>query len=346
MKKSLSSLLFILLGILILAGALMVLGVALAQTNGVETTATSTPTDLASRSNSEFCSTVASRIGGVAIPAGDVCDVVIVRQTPTIVGHDGRDLNKFTLMNSVAEFTRVGVTGGNVYVMGDFSLLETELNPVLRLIAEYGWTVTGVHNHMIEESPKLTFVHWEATGDPNTIIARMNSIFAATSIKGTGTGTTTPPMATTTHAVTPTGPITLSVIKHLCPSNIQNESDLTGQDKGAICPVLAPSVTSTTTGISSSSFIITAREDGQATSLLSEAPTIVTEAGVSHFSWASIPRGDVTITEMTSVGSRFGFAELDASDTSTLISSGNRVINLNTRGDADGMITIHIYNFR
>src|SRR6185369_13376763 len=53
-----------------------------------------------------FCTDLGNRLGGVSIPNGDVCDVVLVRQSPTITSATmpGMALNKFTLMNSVIEF--------------------------------------------------------------------------------------------------------------------------------------------------------------------------------------------------------------------------------------------------
>lgn len=68
--------------------------------------------------------------------------------------------------------------------MGDFALLESEMNPVLQVLTEAGWTVTGIHNHMILESPKTSFMHWETQGDLNTIIGQIKNALAQTSIQG------------------------------------------------------------------------------------------------------------------------------------------------------------------
>jgi hypothetical protein len=141
------------------------------------------------------CSDIASRLGGLPVPNGPVCDVVVVRQSPQITGSDGMNLTQFTLMNSVLEFTAApsnATTGGGeqpatsqqVYVMGDFALLETEMNGVLAVVKDNGWTVTGIHNHMINETPKTTFMHWEARGNLDTIIDQANAAFDETSIKG------------------------------------------------------------------------------------------------------------------------------------------------------------------
>jgi hypothetical protein len=95
-------------------------------------------------------------------------------------------MNKFTLMNSVIEFMASNTSSSNqsVYVMGDFALLESEMNPVLQILTKSGWTVTGIHNHMILESPKTTFMHWETQGDLNTIIGQIKDALAETSIQG------------------------------------------------------------------------------------------------------------------------------------------------------------------
>jgi hypothetical protein len=137
------------------------------------------------------CPGLGKTLGGIPVPSGNVCDVVIVRQTPEIMGHNGLVMNKFTLMNSVIEFMPTNTTSSSsspsnqsVYVMGDFALLESEMNPVLQVLTEAGWTVTGIHNHMILESPKTSFMHWETQGDLNTIVGQIKNALAETSIQG------------------------------------------------------------------------------------------------------------------------------------------------------------------
>ncbi len=145
-----------------------------------ETTVPPTTTNFTTTAAQE-CSDIANRLDGTGIPSGDVCDVVFVRESPQIIGNDGRELNKFTLMNSVLEFER---EGSGFYVLGDFALLETEMNDVLRVVKNNGWTVTGIHNHMILENPKTTFIHWETTGSLDNLVNQINEALAQTSIKG------------------------------------------------------------------------------------------------------------------------------------------------------------------
>jgi hypothetical protein len=144
------------------------------------------------------CKAIATKLGGIGVPSGKVCDVVVVRQAPQVTGHNGLNLNQFTLMNSVIEFlvipANATTSGGNsttttttaskrVYVMSDFALLETEMNDVLSVVKDNAWTVTGIHNHMINETPKTTFMHWEVQGDINEIVDQANEALNETSIK-------------------------------------------------------------------------------------------------------------------------------------------------------------------
>lgn len=141
------------------------------------------------------CPSLATSIGGIPVPNGNVCDVVVVRQSPQIMGDNGLDLNKFALMNTVLEFSPVQSGGSSsgantsessqkVYVMGDFALLETEMNPVLKSITEADWTITGIHNHMILESPKTSFMHWETNGNLDEVVGQIKDALALTSIQG------------------------------------------------------------------------------------------------------------------------------------------------------------------
>jgi hypothetical protein len=141
------------------------------------------------------CISLGKTLDGIPVPNGNICDVVIVRNSPQIIGHDGLVMNEFTLMNSVIEFKAINTTSPssfpssssssqNVYVMGDFALLESEMNPVLQTITKAEWNVTGIHNHMIMESPKTTFMHWTAQGDINTIIGQIKLALGQTSILG------------------------------------------------------------------------------------------------------------------------------------------------------------------
>jgi hypothetical protein len=120
-------------------------------------------------------------------PNKDVCDIVILRQSPQIIGHNGTILNKFLAINSLVEIMNppanmsknsVNSSQPMVVVMGEFALLQSELKPILMAMSQYNWNITAVHNHPILEKPPMIFVHWDALGNLNTIAAQIKEVMA------------------------------------------------------------------------------------------------------------------------------------------------------------------------
>jgi hypothetical protein len=57
-------------------------------------------------------------------------------------------------------------TGNNkAAITGDFVLLGSEVNPVIRALREGGIQVTAIHSHMLTEEPRLFFMHFWANDD-------------------------------------------------------------------------------------------------------------------------------------------------------------------------------------
>jgi hypothetical protein len=50
-------------------------------------------------------------------------------------------------------------------ITGDFVLTASEVNPVLRALRENGIEVTALHNHMLDDEPRLFFMHFWANDD-------------------------------------------------------------------------------------------------------------------------------------------------------------------------------------
>jgi hypothetical protein len=55
--------------------------------------------------------------------------------------------------------------GGKAAITGDFVLLGSELEPVIKALRDNGIEVTAIHNHMVDEQPRLFFVHFWANDD-------------------------------------------------------------------------------------------------------------------------------------------------------------------------------------
>jgi hypothetical protein len=55
--------------------------------------------------------------------------------------------------------------GGKAAITGDFVLSGDEVNPVIRALRTNGIDVTAVHSHMLDEQPRLFFLHFWADDD-------------------------------------------------------------------------------------------------------------------------------------------------------------------------------------
>ena len=55
--------------------------------------------------------------------------------------------------------------GGRAAVTGDFVMRAGEVNRVIRALQQGGIAVTGLHSHMLTETPRLFFMHYWANGD-------------------------------------------------------------------------------------------------------------------------------------------------------------------------------------
>ncbi|MET4475989.1 hypothetical protein ABIB66_000504 [Bradyrhizobium sp. F1.13.3] len=54
---------------------------------------------------------------------------------------------------------------GKAAITGDFVLTSDEVNPVILALRTYGIEVTALHSHMLDEQPRLFFMHFWANDD-------------------------------------------------------------------------------------------------------------------------------------------------------------------------------------
>jgi hypothetical protein len=82
---------------------------------------------------------------------------------------------------------------------GEFSLLDEEVVPVREVMQKYNWTETALHHHLLDENPKILFLHWSVTGTPNELIQQAREIVSVTSTYNqtttSATGISTPSSA-------------------------------------------------------------------------------------------------------------------------------------------------------
>ena len=106
------------------------------------------------------------------------------KQVEQILGHNGK-VNGGVLQVSVPRsetITDSGMTvppsmgvatavnfqptgNGKAAITGDFVLLGSEVNPVMKTLRQNGIAVTALHSHMLTEEPRLFFMHFWANDD-------------------------------------------------------------------------------------------------------------------------------------------------------------------------------------
>jgi len=72
---------------------------------------------------------------------------------------------------------------GKAAITGDFVLRAVEVNPVLGALREHGIEVTAVHNHMLDEQPRLFFMHFWAVGDALSLAQGLRVALDKVSVK-------------------------------------------------------------------------------------------------------------------------------------------------------------------
>jgi Domain of Unknown Function (DUF1259) len=112
---------------------------------------------------------------------GDVYKVGFPRTDLHVLVH-GVTIKPGLALGSWAAFSG---TDGSAMVMGDLVLLQHEVNPVIRKLRAAGFEVTAVHNHLLEESPRVMYMHYMGHG-PATKLAE--SLRAALAVSQTPLG--------------------------------------------------------------------------------------------------------------------------------------------------------------
>jgi hypothetical protein len=74
---------------------------------------------------------------------------------------------------------------GKAAITGDFVLLGSEVNPVLKALREHGIEITALHSHMIDDSPHLFFMHFWANDDAGRLAQGLRAALDLANVKRT-----------------------------------------------------------------------------------------------------------------------------------------------------------------
>ena len=125
---------------------------------------------------------VAQALGYTGKVNGGVYQVSVPRADPVRV--DG-----MTIPPSMGVATAINFqpTGGNkAAITGDFVMTADEVNPVLTALAGAGIQVNALHNHMLNEEPRLFFVHFWANDDVVKLARGLRSALDNMHVKAAG----------------------------------------------------------------------------------------------------------------------------------------------------------------
>jgi hypothetical protein len=87
-----------------------------------------------------------------------------------------------TIAPGLALGTWAGFSGdpGSAVLMGDLVLTAAEVAPVLAALDRANLSVSAVHNHLVGEEPKITYVHYHGEGNATDLARRLNTVLGAT----------------------------------------------------------------------------------------------------------------------------------------------------------------------
>jgi Domain of Unknown Function (DUF1259) len=96
---------------------------------------------------------------------GGVYQFSVPRKDP--VAEDGMPVPPAMGTGTVINFQPTG--GGNAAITGDFVITAGEVDPLIRTLRENRIEVTAIHSHMLNEQPRLFFVHFWANNDASKL---------------------------------------------------------------------------------------------------------------------------------------------------------------------------------
>lgn len=105
-----------------------------------------------------------------------VYKVTIGRPDVDLMAH-GNKVSTFMGFNTWAAWQG---TPEQAAVAGDFTMLEEEVEPVIKALVDNGIEVVAVHNHMVHEEPRIFFLHYWGTGSAEKLAQGLKAALAQT----------------------------------------------------------------------------------------------------------------------------------------------------------------------
>ena len=95
------------------------------------------------------------------------------------VGRPGVKMHGIEITSSMGLNSWAGFVGTNekAHVAGDVVMSAEEVNPVIRAFRKGGIEIVAVHNHMLDEQPRVFFLHYWGTGPAEKLAETVRAAF-------------------------------------------------------------------------------------------------------------------------------------------------------------------------
>jgi hypothetical protein len=132
----------------------------------------------AARQNSSALDTAAidKALGLTGQMQGAVYRVGMPRTDLAVTVH-GIAIKPGLALGSWAAFLR---SGNQAVVHGDLVLTEPEINPLISKLQAGGFSITALHNHLIDETPRLMYLHYWGQGNEGALATALKAALQTT----------------------------------------------------------------------------------------------------------------------------------------------------------------------
>src|SRR5215470_17968406 len=120
-------------------------------------------------------STIDQALGRSGQKSGEVYKLSFPRTDLHVVAN-GVAIKPGLALGSWAAFSG---TDEKAMVMGDLVLLQDEVNPVMKKLRGAGFEITAVHNHLLDENPRLMYMHYMGEGNAKQLATSLHDALGA-----------------------------------------------------------------------------------------------------------------------------------------------------------------------
>jgi len=121
---------------------------------------------------------VASALGFAGKGSGGVYQVSVPR--PEVIREGGEEIPPS--MGVATAINLQPTSAGRAVATGDFVLLPSEVNPVIRALRANGIAVTALHSHLLMDQPHVLFMHFWGDDDAAKLARGLRAALDATAM--------------------------------------------------------------------------------------------------------------------------------------------------------------------